>query len=187
MGFRQAAVLAACCFFLGVLSVCFTVDYRVLFAPLGDETVRDGLEFYTTFFHSPPAIKALLHAVMGVGIIGLIGKVHKWDESAMYFDGSSLASFVFAIVVYISVGIPASRTIATPVPDVDTREDQIEALRILSAANVIMAVCLGAVLTLQAGETYARHIETKELAKAAEAEAKANANTEEKVESKKDQ
>ena len=56
---------------------------------------------------------------------------------------------MFAIVVYISVEIPASRTIATPVPDVDTRQDQIEALRILSAGNVIMAVCLGAVLTLQ--------------------------------------
>ena len=37
-----------------------------------------------------PTFQALLHAVMGVGIIGLIGKVHKWDESAMYFDGSSL-------------------------------------------------------------------------------------------------
>ncbi|KAH8093736.1 Shr3 amino acid permease chaperone [Cristinia sonorae] len=172
MGFRQAAVLSSCCFFLGVLFVCLTVDYRVLFSPLTEETVRDGLEFYTTFYHAPPAIKALLHGVMGVGILGLIGKVHKWDESATYFDGSSLASFVFAIVVYISVGIPAIRTVATPVPDVDTREDQTEALRILSAANVIMAVCLGAVLTLQAGETYARRLEERELAKLSEAEKK---------------
>ncbi|THH32396.1 hypothetical protein EUX98_g1815 [Antrodiella citrinella] len=197
----------------GVFSVCLTVDYRVLFVPLQEEAVRDGLEFYTTFFHSPPAIKALLHAVMGVGLIGLVGKVHKWDESAMYFDGSSLgtchfpphsivcfpfpfdlpspplrktASFVFAIVVYISVGIPASRTIATPVPDVDTREDQVEALRILSAGNVIMAVCLGGVLVLQIGETYARHVEANEVARTIAADAAAAA-TEPKVESKKDQ
>lgn len=88
------------------------VDYRVLFAPLTDEVVRDGFEFYTTFFHSPPAIKvrvlpvhgaptltvnrhvmqALMHAIMGVGIIGLVGKVVRMDESAMWFDGSSLGA-----------------------------------------------------------------------------------------------
>lgn len=59
------------------------------------------------------------------------------------------AAFIFAIAVYLSVGVPASRTIATPVQGVDTREDQIEALRILSAGNVIMIVLLGAILTLQ--------------------------------------
>ncbi|KAJ3475380.1 hypothetical protein NLI96_g11873 [Meripilus lineatus] len=96
---------------------------------------------------------------MGVGIIGLVGKLHKWDDSAMFFDGSSLA-------VYLSVGVPASRTIATPVQGVDTREDQIEALRILSAGNVIMIVLLGAILTLQGGEEYVRRIEEQEQAKA---------------------
>ena len=124
-----------------------------------------------------------MHAVMGVGLVGLVGKVHKWDESAMFFDGSSLgectrpsrrrsrdqlpsvrlspqrvpvppprhtiAAFVFAISVYLSVGVPACRTIATPVEGVDTREDQIEALRILSAGNTIIIVLLGAVLALQ--------------------------------------
>ncbi|KAI0080162.1 hypothetical protein K474DRAFT_350062 [Panus rudis PR-1116 ss-1] len=170
MGFRQAAVLASSCFCLGVLSICFSVDYRVLFAPLTDAAVRDGLEFYTTFFNSPPAIKvrahertdhktrseyvcfqiqALLHGVMGMGLLGLVGKIHKWDESAMFFDGSSLAAFVFAIAVYLSVSVPASKTIALPIEGVDTREDQIEALRILSAGNVIMIVLLVGILVLQ--------------------------------------
>jgi hypothetical protein len=27
---------------------------------------------------------------MGVGIIALLSKLHKWDESAMFFDGSSI-------------------------------------------------------------------------------------------------
>lgn len=30
--------------------------------------------------------------MMGVGVVGLISKVHKWDESAMFFDGSSLGT-----------------------------------------------------------------------------------------------
>lgn len=41
----------------GVLFICMNVDYRVLFTPLTDEVVRDAFEFYTTFFHAPPAIK----------------------------------------------------------------------------------------------------------------------------------
>ena len=76
MGFRQAAVLSSVCFFLGiavnrpavhaadaavvfagVLFICLNVDYRVLFSPLIEEVVRDGMEFYSTFFRSPPAIK----------------------------------------------------------------------------------------------------------------------------------
>ena len=56
---------------------------------------------------------------------------------------------MFAISVYLSVGVPACRTIANPIEGVDTREDQIEALRILSAGNTIIIVLLGAVLALQ--------------------------------------
>lgn len=58
---------------------------------------------------------------------------------------------MFALTVYLSVGVPACRTVANPVEGVDTREDQIEALRILSAGNTIIIVLLGAVLALQVG------------------------------------
>ncbi|KAI0091784.1 Shr3 amino acid permease chaperone [Irpex rosettiformis] len=188
MGYRQAAVLASTCFFLGVLFICLSVDYRVLFAPLTDEAIQDGLEFYTTFFKSPPAIKALMHAVMGMGLLGIVGKLHKWDESAIFFDGSSLAAYVFALSVYLTVGVPSSRTVAEPVPGVDTHSDQVEALRILSAGNTIIIVLLGAVLVLQAGEEYARRTEAQEKGrgdeKAAAAEPVAAGA---KVESKKDQ
>lgn len=34
-----------------------------------------------------------MHAVMGVGILGLVGKLHKWDEGAVFFDGSSLGAW----------------------------------------------------------------------------------------------
>ncbi|KAI0033684.1 Shr3 amino acid permease chaperone, partial [Vararia minispora EC-137] len=157
MGFRSAALLSSTCFFLGVLFVCLNVDQRVLFQKrLTDEAISDAFQFYTTFYNAPPAIKALLHGMMGVTIISTIGKLHKWDESAMFFDGGSLAVAVFSIAMYTAVTIPALRTIVNPVPDVDTRSDQVEALQLLSAGNVIIIVLLGAILALQAGQEWAR-------------------------------
>jgi len=165
MGFRSAAVLSATSFFLGVQFICFNVDHRILYGELTDGVVEDGFQFYTTFFNAPPAIKALLHGFMGVGIIALLAKLHKWDESAMFFDGSSIAAYIFAISVYITVTIPALRTIVTPVVGVDSRDDRVEAMRVLSAGNTIIAVLLGSVLILQAGQKYARGLEARELAK----------------------
>lgn len=49
----------------------------------------------------------------------------------------------------MTVGIPSCRTVADPVPDVDTKDDQIEALRVLSAGNTIIIVLLGGILALQ--------------------------------------
>jgi hypothetical protein len=50
--------------------------------------------------------------------------------------------------VYLAVTIPSLRTVVTPA-EVDTRDDRIEAMRILSAGNTIMMVILGAILILQ--------------------------------------
>jgi len=63
------------------------------------------------------------------------------------------------------VTIPAIRTVVTPVEGVDTREDQIEALRVLSAGNTLIMVLLGGVLALQGGQEWARRLEMRELAK----------------------
>ncbi|KAG6333542.1 hypothetical protein ID866_5553 [Astraeus odoratus] len=169
MGFRQGAVLASSSFFLGVLFICFFVDYRILHQPLTDEIVEDGFRFYATFFTAPPAIKALLHGLMGVGILGLIAKLHAWTDSAILFDGSSLAGFIFAVAVYLTVTIPGLRTIVTPT-EVDTRADRIEAMRVLAAGNTIMMVVLGAILALQGGQEYARRVELKEAAAVEKAE-----------------
>jgi len=57
--------------------------------------------------------------------------------------------------MYITVTIPAIRTVVTPVEGVDTREDQIEALRVLSAGNTLIMVLLGGILALQVRE---RHV-----------------------------
>ncbi|KXN89379.1 Secretory component protein SHR3 [Leucoagaricus sp. SymC.cos] len=166
MGFKQAAVLAPVSFFLGVQFICFNVDHRILWGSGGltDEVVADGFQFYATFFNAPPAIKALLHGMIGIGLVGTLSKLFKWDESAMFFDGSSLAAYVFSIAIYLTVTIPALRTIVTPLEE-ETREVQVEALSVLCAGNVIIAGCLFAVLVLQAGQEYARRQEARELAR----------------------
>lgn len=111
-----------------------------------------------------------MHGFIGIGVLGLIAKLHAWTDSAVWFDGSSLgkpsssavsytstflctiflAAYIFAIAVYLSVTIPALRTIVTPA-EVDTREDRVEAMRVLAAGNSIMMVVLGAILVLQVG------------------------------------
>ncbi|KAJ7074919.1 Shr3 amino acid permease chaperone [Mycena belliarum] len=163
MGFRQAAVLGPVCFFLGVLFICFNVDHRVLWGGLSADTVEDGFQFYTTFFNAPPAIKAMLHGMVGVVLVGLLGKLHAWDDSAMFFDGSSLVAVMFGLAVYLTVVVPTLRTIVTPLAS-ETREEQIEAMTVLSAANVIIAGCLGLVLLLQAGQEYAKRADAREQA-----------------------
>jgi hypothetical protein len=56
--------------------------------------------------------------------------------------------------MYITVTIPAIQTVVTPVEGVDTREDQIEAMRVLSAGNTLMMVLLGGILALQVREPH---------------------------------
>jgi hypothetical protein len=63
-------------------------------------------------------------------------------------------AYIFAIATYVAVTIPSLRTIVEPVPDVDTAEDRVEAMRVLSAGNTIMMVLLGAILTLQVSWSY---------------------------------
>jgi len=177
MGFRHAAVLSSVSFILGIIFICFNVDHRVLYAaPLTDKIVDDGFEFYTTFYNAPLAVKALLHAVMGMGLLGLIAKLHAWDESAIFFDGSSLASFMFGVILYASVTVPALRLIVTPTEE-DSRGDRVESLRILAAGNTLIAICLVGVLVLQAGQEYAKRAEAASLRKIEEEERKATTSS----------
>lgn len=36
-----------------------------------------------------------MHGVMGFGVLGLVFKLQKWDESALFFDGCSLGTLPF--------------------------------------------------------------------------------------------
>jgi len=56
--------------------------------------------------------------------------------------------YVIGIIIYSSVTIGGLRTIVHPA-DEDTENDRIEALRVLSAGNTLIIVCLVGVLVLQ--------------------------------------
>jgi len=109
--------------------------------------------------------------MMGIGIICLLGKLHKWDESAIWFDGSSLgmnkhawvrshfrltgfrtAVFVFAIAVYLTVTIPALRAVVNPA-EADPEFTFDQTLGLLGAGNTIIAGLLVLVLVMQARHT----------------------------------
>ncbi|KIM32798.1 hypothetical protein M408DRAFT_313003 [Serendipita vermifera MAFF 305830] len=180
MGFRQAAVLSSVCFLLGVLFISFNADYRVLYQPLTEPSIEDAMQYYKTFYNAPKAVQNLLHAVAAIGVISLIAKLHRWDESAMFFDGSSLGAFVFGIMLYTTVVIPGIRTVVNPIPE-ETRQDQVEALRVLAAGNTLIVICLGLVLAFQGGQEWAKRTEAKVLAEVAAEEAKKAAKTTEKT------
>ncbi|KAG8930446.1 hypothetical protein FRC03_008846 [Tulasnella sp. 419] len=166
MGFRHAVVLSTSSFFLGVLFITFNVDYRLLWVAPTPEAAQAASQYYLTFYNAPTAVKNLLHSLMGVGLIGLISKLHKWDDSAMFFDGASLVAFLAAVVLYLSVTIPGLRTIVEPL-ETETESDRIETLRVIGAGNTMAIVCLIGVLAMQAGQEYARRYEQRELAKIA--------------------
>jgi len=180
MGFRQAAVLSSSSFFLGVILICANIDYRIL-RPNEETNYEAAYAFYSAFHNAPPAVKTMLHTMMGLGVVGLCGKVSKWDESAMFFDGSSLAAFVFGITVYITVTLPGLERVGLPVQSEDEAAEKVEALRVMCAGNVLIAICLFGVLSLQAGQEYARRLEAKELKKFQEQEAKEQAAKEMKT------
>lgn len=81
------------------------------------------------------------------------------------------ALYVGSIAMYISVAIPSIRTVVEPLPD-DTPQDREDALSVLGAANVLIALLLIGILGLQGGQEYAKRIEKMELDKIKAEEAK---------------
>ncbi|KIY52895.1 hypothetical protein FISHEDRAFT_34242 [Fistulina hepatica ATCC 64428] len=177
MAFKEGTVLVPTCFFLGVLFICLNIDYRILFQPFDLQTYETAYQFYTIFYTAPQAIKSALHGLMGVAIFGLISKLVKWDDSAMFFDGSCLVAYVFGFSVYVTVIIPSLKTVVEPV-DVDTEADRQQALSVVSASNVILMGLMGIVLTLQAGQIYAERQDAKAKAEFLEEERKEKAKSE---------
>jgi len=66
----------------------------------------------------------------------------------------STVAYVFSIVLYVTVTIPSLRTVVTPLQE-ETKQNQVQALCVLCAGNVIIIVCLLAVLALQVQPTAA--------------------------------
>ena len=47
--------------------------------------------------------KGLMHAMIGLGILALVAKLNDWDESAIFFDGSSLGQSPTSYLIYALV------------------------------------------------------------------------------------
>ena len=60
-------------------------------------------------------------------------------------------AYMFGVLLYMTVVIPGLRTVCAPVEG-ETRDVQIEALRVLAAGNTLIAACLGLVLAFQVCE-----------------------------------
>lgn len=185
MGFRTGFVIASVCFFYGVLFVTTTFDYPLLFR--GGVTARiydRAEEFYLSLFNSPITITALFHAVMGLGLIGILAKMHRWTENDRYFGlgsvGMSMAHpalYFGSMLMYLTVTLPNLRALANPKDEYYVirgvyeasshrleegnggiplnQRERVSLVQVIAATNVIIAALLLGVLLLQGGEWYA--------------------------------
>ncbi|RSH78060.1 uncharacterized protein EHS24_002515 [Apiotrichum porosum] len=175
MGFGTNIVIGSAAFLLGMVFVSQVVDIPLLYVPLTDKAVEDAYAFYSMWYEAPGAVKALFHVAIFLPLLVLLSKLHKWTESAKFFDGSSIALQMATIVLYLSVHIQSLRTCfpdATStwsiIPAAPAREapatidEKVEAIRVLAAANALCGLLLIGVIGMQVGQEYASSVEAKE-------------------------
>ncbi|KAN0061445.1 Protein csh3 [Thecaphora frezii] len=115
MGFRSGFVITSVAFLFGVLFIASIYDFPLLYASKLEPTAVEAADrFYLSLYNGPTAVTALLHGMIGLGIVGLIAKLHRWNEMAKYFDGGSLVLFMAAICMYGGVCVPNLRLLADP-------------------------------------------------------------------------
>jgi ER membrane protein SH3 len=90
MGFRTGFVLVSVSFLSGVLFIASLYDFPLLYSQHDKHDLDVALKFYLSLFQAPTAVSALLHGMIGLGLIGLLAKLHRWTETAKWFDGVSL-------------------------------------------------------------------------------------------------
>ncbi|WVQ82880.1 hypothetical protein IAT38_005016 [Cryptococcus sp. DSM 104549] len=177
MGFQQSVVLGSCSFLLGMVFVCQVVDIPLLYMPVTQEALDNAYKFYEMWWEAPGAVKALFHVALGLPLVTLLLKLHKWNESAMFFDGSCVAMHLATIILYLTVHInslrtflPESTTTTTfsilppPPPRLTppTTEEIVESVRVMAAANALVGLLTVGVIGMQIGQEYARRQEEKE-------------------------
>ncbi|WWD22693.1 hypothetical protein CI109_107186 [Kwoniella shandongensis] len=177
MAFYQSVVLGSCSFLLGMVFVSQVVDIPLLYMPVTKQALENAYSFYEMWYEAPGAVKALFHVALGLPMIVLLIKLHKWNESAMFFDGSSVAMHLATIILYLTVHIQSLRTflpesttttsfsILPPPPPREvppTEDERVEAVRVLAAANALVGLLTMGVIGMQIGQEYARRQEEKE-------------------------
>ncbi|WFD45341.1 Protein csh3 [Malassezia psittaci] len=178
MGFRTGFVLASISFLYGVMFIASRVDYPLLFQGRATpEAVDRAQEFYLSIYQAPITVTALFHAVIGLGLLGILTKMHRWTENDQYFGLGSVALYVGALVMYLCITLPNLRALAYPndpyyiirgvfeasptrlqegnesMPLI--QREQISLVQVMAATNVINAALLAGVLLFQGGEWYA--------------------------------
>ncbi|KAJ9121084.1 hypothetical protein QFC24_005065 [Naganishia onofrii] len=192
MGFLQSTILGSVSFLLGLVFVCQIPDIPLLYRPITTDALDNAYTFYLMWYDAPRAVKAVLHAALGLPLLPLIAKLNGWSESAVFFDGSSLVLHVAALIMYLTIHIPNIRTIltqdrlealaqasssgtfnifhkasgaaqnATSAVVMASAEEREEAVRVLAAGNALIGLCLLGILMMQAGQEYARRQEERE-------------------------
>lgn len=66
------------------------VDIPLLYQPVTPEAIDNAYKFYEMWWEAPGAVKALFHVALGLPLVALLIKLHKWNESAVFFDGSCI-------------------------------------------------------------------------------------------------
>ncbi|KAE8541331.1 hypothetical protein D1P53_002690 [Cryptococcus gattii VGV] len=165
-----------------------TVDIPLLYQPVTPEAIDNAYKFYEMWWEAPGAVKALFHVALGLPLVALLIKLHKWSESAVFFDGScielasgnanaTLVMHLATIVLYLTVHINSFRTflyestvtssytILPPQAPRDvppTADERIEAVRVLAAGNALVGLLTLGVMGMQIGQEYAKRVEERE-------------------------
>lgn len=94
MGFRTGFVLVSVSFLYGVLFIASIYDFPLLYGTATPQGYDAAEQFYLGLYNGPTAISALLHGVIGMGLLALIAKLHRWTETAKFFDGFSIGEYL---------------------------------------------------------------------------------------------
>lgn len=110
MGFLQSTILGSISFLLGIVFVCQIPDIPLLYRATTPAALENAYTFYLMWFDAPRAVKAVLHAALGLPLLPLIAKLNGWSESAVFFDGSSLGEWVGLVVGVLVLTLSAFST-----------------------------------------------------------------------------
>ncbi|WFD01251.1 Protein csh3 [Malassezia yamatoensis] len=178
MGFRTGFVIASISFVYGVLFIASRVDFPLLFQGRATpEAVERAQEFYLSIYQAPITVTAAFHAIAGLGLLGILTKMHRWTENDQYFGLGSVVLYVGAVVMYLCITLPNLRALAYPndpyyiirgvyeaspnrlqegnqaMPLIPREQNSL--VQVMAATNVINAALLAGVLLFQGGEWYA--------------------------------
>ncbi|KAK9480149.1 Shr3 amino acid permease chaperone [Lipomyces japonicus] len=151
--FSTSLILCSTSFLLGILFVNWTYDHKTLWTkdPV-ESSFENSRQHYALLATAPVIMLRVFHIVIGFALLGFVLKLYKPSESNKLFDGGSLVLFMAGLVTYLT----NIRNGLVSILDGDWGEvDEKTGINVLAASEVIIAIALIGVLTLQVGQYYA--------------------------------